>query len=256
MAISLSKITLEKKGDSHRIDLSKHTSGGSKEIVINLNWSKDGGSKKGFLASLFSANKDIDLDLGCFWELKDVVASGLKDISNADVAELIKKGKNVAEIVSLSLKNKKKSVLDALQFAHEQGGARDKLTKQGCYTARPWVWHTGDDRSGSTGEGENILVNPECIKELKRIIVYCSIYEGAARWAETNAVVTIKVPENPDVVVEMGKQTDARKFCAIAAITFDDNGGMTVKKLVSFHDGHGDCDKAYGWGMQWQAGTK
>ena len=91
---------------------------------------------------------------------------------------------------------------------------------------------------------------------MKRIIVYCSIYEGVARWAETNAVVTIKVPDNPDVVVEMGKQTDARKFCAIAAINFDDKGGMTVKKLVSFHDGHADCDNAYGWDMQWQTGSK
>ena len=118
------------------------------------------------------------------------------------------------------------------------------------------MWHTGDDRSGSTGEGENILVNPDGIKELKRIIVYCSIYEGVARWAETNAVVSVKVPENPDIVVEMGKQTDTRKFCAIAEITFDESGGMTVKKLVSFHNGHEECDRAYGWGMKWQAGTK
>lgn len=256
MAISLSKITLEKQGDSHRIDLSKRTSGGSKEIVINLNWSKDGGGKKGFWASLVSTSKDIDLDLGCFWELKERVASGVRELTNADINALAGKGTPTAEIVELVLKSRKKSALDALQFAHEQGGPRNKVTKQGCYTQRPWVWHTGDDRSGSTGEGENILVNPDGIKELKRITVYSSIYEGVARWAETNAVVTIKVPDNPDVVVEMGKQTDARKFCAIAEITFDDNGGMTVKKLVSFHDGHADCDRAYGWGMQWQAGTK
>jgi tellurite resistance protein TerA len=256
MAISLSKITLEKQGDSHRIDLSKRTTGGSKEIVINLTWSKDGGRKKGFWASLVSTTSDIDLDLGCFWELKERVASGVRELTNADINALAGKGTPPAEIVALVLKSRKKSALDALQFAHGQGGPRDKVTKQGCYTQRPWVWHTGDDRSGSTGEGENILVNPECIKELKRIIVYCSIYEGVARWAETNAVVTIKVPDNPDVVVEMGKQTDARKFCAIAEITFDDNGGMTVKKLVSFHIGHEDCDRTYGWGMQWQAGTK
>lgn len=256
MAISLSKITLEKQGDSHRIDLSKRTSGDFKEIVINLMWSKDGTRKKGFLASLFSADNDIDLDLGCFWELKEWVASGLKEMTDAELNELKRRGKPPAEIVSLILKNRKKSVLDALQFAHGQGGPRDKVTKQGCYTEKPWIWHTGDDRSGSTGEGENILINPDGIKDLNRIIVYCSIYEGVARWDETNAIVTVKVPENPDVVVEMGKQIDARKFCAIAEITFDDNGGMTVKKLVSFHNGHEDCDRAYGWGMRWQAGSK
>jgi tellurite resistance protein TerA len=83
-----------------------------------------------------------------------------------------------------------------------------------------------------------------------------NIYEGVARWSETNAVVTIKAPDNPDIVVEMGKQTDTRTFCAIADIVFDDNRGMTIKKLVSFHSGHEDCDRAYGWGMQYSAGSK
>ena len=222
MAINLSKITLEKQGDTHRIDLTKRSAGSSKEIVINLNWSKGGNAQKGFLAKLLSGNSDIDLDLGCFWELRDGTHC----------------------------------VIDGIQFAHGQGGGRNQCTNQGCYASPPWVWHTGDDRSGSGSEGENILVNPNGIKDLKRIFVYCFIYEGAARWSETNAIVTIKVPENPDIVVEMGAQTDERKFCGIADITFDTNGGMTVKKLVSFHGGHSDCDRSYGWGMRWQAGSK
>jgi len=256
MSINLNKVTLEKKGDSHRIDLSKQSSGGSKEIVINLNWSKDGGQKKGFWAKLLNGQSDIDLDLGCFWELNEKCASGSSKINDSDIISMIGKGKSNDDVLALVLKNKNKSVLDALQFAHNQGGPRNKITRQGCYTDRPWIWHTGDDRSGSGGEGENILVNSRGAAELKRIIVYCSIYEGVARWSETNAVVTIKVPDNPDVVVEMGRQADARKFCAIAEITFDGNGGMTVKKLLSFHNGHEDCDRAYGWGMQWQAGSK
>lgn len=31
---------------------------------------------------------------------------------------------------------------------------------------------------------------------------------------------------------------------------------MTVKKLVTFHDSHSDCDKAYGWGFKYAPGTK
>jgi len=94
------------------------------------------------------------------------------------------------------------------------------------------------------------------LNELKRIIVYAFIYEGVAKWAETNAVVTIKVPNNPDIVVEMGKQYNLNKFCAIAEILFDSKSSLTVKKLVSFHNGHGECDKAYQWGMKWTAGSK
>lgn len=265
MAINLNKITLEKQGDSHRIDLTKRAPGSSQEIVINLNWSKSGASKKGFFASLFGSDSDIDLDLGCFWELHrglttEAVSAEETAAVNKESLELIKRGETELGMTlirkRLGTSGRNKSVLDALQFAHDCGGPRNKLTRQGCYTQRPWVWHTGDDRSGTSAEGENILVNSDGIKELKRIVVYCSIYEGVARWAETNAVVTIKVSDNPDVVVEMGKQTDARKFCAIADITFDGNGGMTVKKLVSFHNNHEECDHAYSWGMKWSVGKK
>lgn len=73
---------------------------------------------------------------------------------------------------------------------------------------------------------------------------------------KTNAVVTVKVPENPDIVVEMGKQYSTQKFCAIAEILFDSNNSITVKKLVTFHNGHADCDKTHNWGMKWTAGSK
>ncbi|MDR0714103.1 MAG: TerD family protein [Bacteroidales bacterium] len=218
MAINLNKITLEKQGDSHKIDLTKKGDNFSKEIIINLNWSQQ---KQSGWSKFWSGDKSIDLDLGCFYELTDG----------------------------------KKSVIDGLQFAHGQGGPKDRETRQGRYTGKPWIWHTGDDRSGA-GDGENILVNPQGLSELKRIVVYCFIYEGAAKWAETNAVVTIKVPDNPDVIVELGKQYSAQNFCAIADILFGADSSMTVKKCVTFHNGHGDCDKVYNWGMKWQAGSK
>lgn len=219
MSINLSKITLEKKGDSHRIDLSKNT-GNIGEITINLNWEK-AAPKKGFFSSLFGNNSDIDLDLGCFYQLKDG----------------------------------RKSVIDGLQFAHGMGGAKNIQTRQGCYTQSPWLWHTGDDRSG-LGTGENILLNPVGINELERIVVYCFIYEGVAKWSQTNAVVTVKVPNNPDIVVEMGQQNSTQTFCAIAELKFDQIDSINVQKLVTFHSGHEDCDKVHSWGMKWSAGSK
>ena len=216
MAINLNKITLEKQGDSHKIDLTKKGADTSKEININLNWAQ----RKGLWASL--TNSTIDLDLGCWYELRDG----------------------------------SKSCIDGLQFAHGFGGSRTQVTRQGCYTQKPWIWHSGDDRSGSAAEGENMLINPKGVGDLRRITVYCFIYEGATKWADTNAVVTIKVPDNPDIVVEMGKQNSEYKFCAIAEISFGTDDSMTVKKLVTFHNGHSECDYAYKWGMQWRAGSK
>ncbi len=63
-SISLSKITLEKKGESTKIDLSKRE--GSKDIHINLNWNQV--AKK---AVFFRKAETIDLDLGCMYETKD-----------------------------------------------------------------------------------------------------------------------------------------------------------------------------------------
>lgn len=219
MSINLQKVTIKNQGDTHSIDLSKKETP-SREIIINLNWSQ-GASKKGFLSSLLGSNNDIDLDLGCFYELS----------------------------------NGEKTVIDGLQFSKGQGGSKDRLTRQGRYTNTPWIWHTGDDRGSNIGSGENILVNPAGLQHLKRIVIYCFIYNGAARWTETNAVITIKVAGNPDIEVEMGKQNDQRKFCAIAEIRFHP-GSMQVKKLVTFHNTHAECDKQYHWGMKWTAGAK
>ncbi|MDR0758090.1 MAG: TerD family protein [Tannerella sp.] len=211
-------IILEKTGDSHKIDLTKRGNNAAKEIVINLNWNQE---KQSGWSKFWNGDKSVDLDLGVWYELQDG----------------------------------SKSCIDGLQFAHGQGGSKNQVTKQGCYTQKPWIWHTGDDRSGAASDGENILINPQALSDLKRITVYTFIYDGAAKWAETNAVVTVKVPDNPDIIVEMGKQNSAEKFCAIAEIVFDSDS-LTVKKLVTFHNGHGDCDKKYAWGMQWRAGSK
>ena len=215
--VSLTKVVLEKTGDSHRIDLSKAP---DQNIVINLNWTQQ--KKTGLIANLFGGKKEIDLDLGCFYELR----------------------------------NGQASLIDGLQFSHNRGGARNQVTRQGCYTQRPWIWHCGDDRGGSSASGENILVNPQGISDIRRMTIYCFIYEGVARWDESDAVVTVKVPNQPDIVVEMGKQYSSKGFCAIAEIEFGENRQMIVRKAVTFHDSHKDCDRYYDWGFEYSAGSK
>ena len=213
--ISLSKVVLEKTGDTHKVDLSKS----NEQITINLNWTKNKNS--GLFANLFNRNQDIDLDLGCYYELN----------------------------------NGEASVIDGLQFSHNRGGAKNQRTRQGCYTEAPWIWHCGDDRGADSQSGENILVNPNGVQGIRRIIIYCFIYEGIAKWGESDAVVTVKVPGQPDIVVEMGRQTDPRTFCAIASIEFNGKQ-MSVCKEITFHNGHKECDRYYGWGFNWGTGSK
>lgn len=208
-------ILLEKNGDKHRIDLTKNGKAITGEIKINLDWSKGGLFKKMF-------GKPIDLDLGCFYELRDG----------------------------------KKMLLDGLQFSHGRGGNRDQQTRQGCYTQSPFIWHKGDDRGTSSESGESILVNPIGIANIKRIIVYTFIYEGVAKWSETNAIVKVSVPHCEEVVVQMGKQNSTKRFCAIASIDVNSDNSIEVQRLITFHDSHSSCDELYGWGFNYSPGSK
>ncbi len=59
MAISLQK--------GQKVNLTKKSSSGLGEILVNLNWNT---GKKGFLSGLLSGG-GIDLDLGCLYEMND-----------------------------------------------------------------------------------------------------------------------------------------------------------------------------------------
>lgn len=69
-SINLSKITLEKKGDSISLEKKSGTFG---KIHVNLNWDQTADTgKKGLMNSLLGGNKGgIDLDLGCMFAFKD-----------------------------------------------------------------------------------------------------------------------------------------------------------------------------------------
>lgn len=213
-------ILLKKKGDAEIVRLKSKAA--ARSMVVNLNW-----------------KTSADLDLGCFYELKRAAPP--------------KKG-FLSALLGGGAGNMK-SVIDGLQFSRGRGGPRDEQTQQGCYTAPPYVWHTGDDRSGRSTDGESILINPAGCSELKRITIYAFIYEGAPQWSRTDGVVTVSIPGSPDVVVEMGRQSSRKAFCAVAGLDFLEDS-VRVTKLVTFHDGHADCDRAYRWGLGWRSGAK
>ena len=66
----------------------------------------------------------------------------------------------------------------------------------------------------------------------------------------------MKVPGNDDVIVEMGQQSSNKKFCAIAQLDFGKDNSIMVKKLITFHDSHSDCDRTYNWGFNYSVGSK
>lgn len=119
----------------------------------------------------------------------------------------------------------------------------------------PFIALSGDDRTGAVTAGETIRVNGKKWSQIKRIALFCYIYDGAPNWQATDGVVTITMPDQPPIEIRMTDGPNNRGFCGLAVIE-NVNGAMKFTRLIEYFQGHRDFDQRVGWGMRWQAGSK
>ena len=223
--VSLSKVTLEKRGD--KVSLDKRGAKGYGRIHVNLNWNQSGTAspspaapaKTGFLARITGAvnarsSRGIDLDLGCMFEMADGRPGLVQALGNA----------------------------------------------WGNLDAAPYIKLEGDDRTGAISGGENLWINGDHFDNIKRALIFSFIYEGVPNWSATDGVVTIEVPNQAPIEVRLD-QGGTQMMCAIAMIE-NRGGSLQVTKLVDYfqQDGktsaHELMDRKYGFGLRWKTGTK
>ena len=220
--VSLSKITLEKRGD--KVSLEKSDSRGFGRIRVNLNWNQAAlpsveSKKPGFLSKIMGAgqtkrNAGIDLDLGCMLQLSDGTPGCVQALGNS--------------------------------FGH--------------FDQPPYLYLEGDDRSGTNADGENLFINGDQLNHIKRLLIFTFIYDGAPNWAATNGVVTIEAPGQAPVEVRLDNGTDAT-MCAIAMIE-NNGGKLQITKLVEYFQHRGSesthklMNDRFGFGLQFKAGSK
>lgn len=216
--ISLSKITLEKRGD--KVSLEKNTSGGFGRIRVNLNWNQSAqlAEPSGFFNKLINkpapSNNQIDLDLACLFQMADGTPGGVQALGNS----------------------------------------------WGSFSQPPFVHLEGDDRSGSNAGGENIFINGDQFNQIKRLLIFTFIYEGAPNWAATDGVVTIEVPGRAPVEVRLDQGSNA-SMCAIAMIE-NIGGNLQVTKLVEYFaqtngkSAHEQLNDKFGFGLRFKKGSK
>jgi tellurite resistance protein TerA len=140
-----------------------------------------------------------------------------------------------------------KGVVQALgnSFSARPRGAREDV-----------IWLDGDDRSGTNAAGENLFVNLAHAAEIKRIMVFALIYEGAANWAAADGVVTLYPANGPEVEVRLDETRDGARICGVAMLE-STGGDLSVRREVNYlNGGQRVLDEAYGWGMNWTAGRK
>lgn len=220
--VSLSKITLEKRGD--KVSLEKAGGRGFGRIRVNLNWNQAAlpaaaPQKTGFLNKILGGAQSksgggIDLDLGCMFQMADGSPGCVQALGNS----------------------------------------------WGNFSQPPFVHLEGDDRSGSNTDGENLFINGDQLNQIKRVLIYTFIYEGAPNWAVTNGVVSIEAPGQAPVEVRLDNGTDA-SMCAIAMI--ENNGGnLQITKLVEYFkqsagkSAHELVNDHFGFGLRFKRGSK
>ncbi|MGJ0515564.1 MAG: TerD family protein [Methylomicrobium sp.] len=201
--LNLSKITLEKRGQS--ISLEKNQNGLG-EIVVNLNWNATPTKSAG----LFSRKAEgIDLDLACLWEFQDGARGAVQAL----------------------------------------GGHFGNLQQF------PFIELDQDDRSGRSIGGETMRINGKYWPEFSRVLIFAFIYEGVPNWSHVDAVITIKCSNQPDIEVRLDSHRNDQFMCAIAMLE-NVNGQLRITKLVDYFSGHQQMDHAYGWGLNYVAGSK
>ena len=125
----------------------------------------------------------------------------------------------------------------------------------GDYNSFPYAKLLGDDRSGADHGGEWLEINGEQWCEIKRMLIFTFIYKGVPNWAETDAVVKIMIPDQPEVEVRLNEHGSPHMMCGIAMLE-NDGGKIRVNREVQFFKGHQLLDNHYHWGMNWVAGRK
>jgi len=126
----------------------------------------------------------------------------------------------------------------------------------GNYDTAPYIVLDGDDRTGANANGEKIFINGDKIKEIKRILVYTFIYEGAANWQQVDGKVRINISGQEEILINMDEYKNGYNMCALIMLQNVNDTTFSVEKLVRYFQGHEKMDRAYNWGMRWVPGRK
>lgn len=130
----------------------------------------------------------------------------------------------------------------------------------GSFDASPFISLSGDDRTGDDhddddGEDEILLVNGKHWDEIKRMLVYIYIYDGAVNWADIQPQIKIRVPGEPHMVITPHTYRSELAVCALAGIE-NVRAGIKVTNFTEYYPGHAEMDRAHGYGLQWDDGAK
>lgn len=137
-----------------------------------------------------------------------------------------------------------------------RGGMQAFGEEHGSQMDEPFIWLTGDERTGDReGPDEIIHVNGAHWGEIDRILLYTYIYEGARNWAAVKPQLQVRVPGQPAMIVTLQAQKTNLSLCAVAILE-NIRGGIKMTSVLEYFPGHAEMDRAFGFGLEWEHGRK
>ncbi|MDA4884552.1 TerD family protein [Acinetobacter baumannii] len=124
----------------------------------------------------------------------------------------------------------------------------------GSFNDFPYIQLSADDRTGALKEGEWLRINGQNWQQIRRVVLFAFIYEGVPNWAETDAVVTIYVPDQPPIEIRL-TEGQPLGMCGIVELV-NQSGSIQVQRHVRYVPGHRELDQAFSFGLRWVAGSK
>ncbi|MEU2250818.1 TerD family protein [Streptomyces sp. NPDC019224] len=125
----------------------------------------------------------------------------------------------------------------------------------------PFIHLDGDDRTGAVDTGENLTINLDHKAQLRRVLIFVTIYEGARSFADLHATVTLQPQHGAPIDFSLDECTVPSTVCALALIT-NTGSDLTVQRESRYLvpqrgvSPQRTIDHAYGWGMNWTPGRK
>ncbi|NUK21793.1 TerD family protein [Streptomyces lunaelactis] len=130
----------------------------------------------------------------------------------------------------------------------------------GALNQPPYIHLDGDDRTGGTS-GENLTINLDHKEQLRRVVIFVTIYQGARSFADLDATVTLQPQHGAAIDFSLGECTVPSTVCALALIT-NTGADLVVQREARFLvtergvSPQRTIDSTYGWGMNWTPGRK
>ena len=125
----------------------------------------------------------------------------------------------------------------------------------GSFSQWPWIELSGDDRTGAVAAGETIRINGKHFDEFSRLAVFALIYDGVPNWAQTDGVVRMNIPGQPEIEVPMNEGRNDKRLCGIAIIE-NRNGELQMNRHMRYYDSQQPFADDIGVIMRWRSATK